>query len=250
MRNNILFCVIVLLLLTLPAHAVDSEHAPKKGFALLELFASEGCGSCPAADALLTKILKKASKEHLPIHALSFHVDYWNYLGWKDRFSSPIYTERQGQYVYVLKAKNSYTPQMVINGQKECVGSDEKMVWGYINGFLAQPFSVNVKLDLTHEGISKVKVRYHVDPVVEGASINLALVERDVKSHPNAGENDGQLLEQDNVVVNFQTIALAQPQGEVSFDLPSGIDPYKFSVIAFVQKMDDLKILTANSVDI
>src|SRR5689334_24193741 len=91
-----------------------------KSFAVLELFTSEGCSSCPSADRLLPVLAKEDSN----IIALSFHVDYWDNLGWKDSFSNAAFTERQRNYGEQFHLQSIYTPQLVINGRYETVGSN------------------------------------------------------------------------------------------------------------------------------
>src|ERR1700755_2161390 len=93
------------------------------GVAVGELFTSEGCSSCPPADALVAAVQKEEKDQ--PVYILAFHVDYWDRLGWKDAFSSADYTARQKQYAQWLKLPQYYTPQAVINGTTECVGSEE-----------------------------------------------------------------------------------------------------------------------------
>ena len=87
------------------------------GFALVELFTSEGCSSCPSADQNLMRLVDEASKKKLPVYALSFHVDYWNRLGWTDPYSSKAFTDRQRTYAQVMKSDRVYTPQMIVNGK-------------------------------------------------------------------------------------------------------------------------------------
>ena len=94
-----------------------------KGFAVIELFTSEGCSSCPPADALVARVQKESANE--PVYILAFHVDYWNRLGWKDVFSSSEYSDRQNQYAMWLKLSSVYTPQAIVNGRTEFVGSEE-----------------------------------------------------------------------------------------------------------------------------
>src|ERR1700761_4599853 len=84
--------------------------------AVVELFTSEGCSSCPPADAALAEIVADARKSGAPIFPLAFHVDYWNNLGWTDRFSDPAYSRRQSDYARARKADDLYTPQMIVNG--------------------------------------------------------------------------------------------------------------------------------------
>src|SRR5258705_10125837 len=95
-------------------------HAPE-GFALVELFTSEGCSSCPPADEAVGRL--NGWKKN--VYILSFHVDYWNYLGWKDLFSSSAYSNRQQNYGNLFHLSSIYTPQIVVNGSVQFVGNDE-----------------------------------------------------------------------------------------------------------------------------
>src|SRR5215218_8363456 len=91
---------------------------------LVELFTSEGCSSCPPADKNLTFLENQQPVRQAEIITLAFHVDYWDRLGWKDRFSSPLFSRRQEIYSEALKLDSSYTPQMIVDGETEFVGSD------------------------------------------------------------------------------------------------------------------------------
>src|ERR1700709_1958776 len=93
------------------------------GFAVVELFTSEGCSSCPAADDVVAKVQNENNDK--PVYILAYHVDYWNRLGWKDVFSDAAYSKRQNQYAAWLNLESIYTPQVVVNGNKEFVGSQE-----------------------------------------------------------------------------------------------------------------------------
>ena len=147
MKNSIYFFLLSLPLFTLwfcTASSTGKEkqnsHPEQPGFvktgnknvAVLELFTSQGCSSCPPADRLLGTY---TSKENVIV--LSFHVDYWDRLGWKDPFSSKAFTERQYNYASAMNA-GVYTPQLVINGQSEMVGSDENKISATVKKVLAQ----------------------------------------------------------------------------------------------------------------
>ena len=99
----------------------------KDGFALIELFTSEGCSSCPAADAILEEVQKKYIDKNVLI--VGYHVDYWDKLGWKDVFSDASFTQRQEYYSTIFHLNSIYTPQVVVNGKTEFVGSNkEKLI--------------------------------------------------------------------------------------------------------------------------
>src|SRR5258708_28691391 len=92
---------------------------------VIELFTSQGCSSCPAADKNLAEIIEKAEVNGQQVIGLSFHVDYWNYIGWKDPYSKAEFTERQRKYSAHMNSESVYTPQMIVNSEKEFIGSDK-----------------------------------------------------------------------------------------------------------------------------
>src|SRR5579871_2087026 len=110
------FCLLLIVAAFKTHSTIPIKQEAKKEFApvaVLELFTSQGCSSCPPADELLGKYI---SKENENIFPLSFHVDYWNHLGWKDIFSMAAYSERQKKYASLLNLETIYTPQLIING--------------------------------------------------------------------------------------------------------------------------------------
>src|SRR6187549_315711 len=126
MKSLLPICVFAVSLLTI---SFSTKNLNKKmikendGFALIELFTSEGCSSCPAADDVIEEIQKKYSDKNVLV--LGYHVDYWNKLGWKDIFSDASFTQRQEYYSNIFRLNNIYTPQAIINGKKEFLGSDK-----------------------------------------------------------------------------------------------------------------------------
>ena len=102
--------------------SLNTTVKEQKGFALIELFTSEGCSSCPAADKAVEELAKQYPST---VYVLAFHVDYWNRLGWTDEFSQPEYTARQSEYAAKFNLESIYTPQVVVNGRQEFVGSDK-----------------------------------------------------------------------------------------------------------------------------
>src|SRR5215469_12452024 len=127
MKNRALWLQgIFLLVIVAVLAAMTFRPSPpaKRKAVVVELFTSEGCSSCPPADALLTKMQHHATSNGAEIIPLGFHVDYWDELGWKDRFSSHAYTERQAEYSSRFRLDGPYTPQMVVDGETQFVGND------------------------------------------------------------------------------------------------------------------------------
>jgi hypothetical protein len=119
-RSILLLTLSCMSMLGYSARAEDTE----KPAVLVQLFTSEGCSSCPPADALLAEFAKASPIDGATIVPMSLHVDYWNHLGWRDPFSSKQFSDYQRDYQKALRAQNIYTPQMIVDGQAEFVGSD------------------------------------------------------------------------------------------------------------------------------
>jgi hypothetical protein len=208
---------------------------------IVELYTSQGCSSCPAADKNLTEILKNAEAAGLPIYGLSFHVDYWNNIGWKDPYSNKEYTERQKMYGEKFHTNGIYTPQIVINGSAEFVGSNKDEINRYIQFSLAQ----KPKYQLTLSGLERVKGALKFNFEVNGSPdkefLRVALVERTLGNFVHSGENSGKKLYHDNVVRTFMTIDLKQ-KGQTEIKLPKS--EKKLLLIAFIQD-EKGKILAA-----
>src|SRR6266404_1302485 len=126
--------------------AKTSEPGPPRKAVVVELFTSEGCSSCPPADELLTHLRQDLAAKNIQVIPLGFHVDYWNSLGWKDRFSSADFSQRQEQYARSLRVDGPYTPQMVVNGELEFVGNSAGQAQRAINQASSQPELVKIKI--------------------------------------------------------------------------------------------------------
>ncbi|MEO6602714.1 MAG: DUF1223 domain-containing protein [Polyangiaceae bacterium] len=179
------------------------------GVAVVELFTSEGCSSCPPADRVLATLAARAKAASLPVFPLSFHVDYWNYLGWRDRFSSASYSERQREYGPISAGGGTYTPQAVVNGEAECVGSDASRVDALIASALKRPSRTQIALE-ARRGEHGIEVSYRVSGETTARVINLALVEPRVETAVERGENGGERLVHVNVVRVFSSRPLSE----------------------------------------
>lgn len=232
--------------LALALLAASAGAAP--GFAVLELFTSEGCSSCPPADRLLSAFVAEAGRSGLPILALSFHVDYWNHLGWQDPFSEAAYTGRQQEYARTLSGR-VYTPQLVLNGVEEFVGSDARKARAAVAAALAgeapAPLEVSARWQ---DGGTAVALAARVEGARPGDVLNAALVEKGIRVPVRRGENGGRTLAHDNVVRAFATAALGSGgKASLSLEVPAGARRENLSVVAYVQEEGTRKITAAGA---
>jgi hypothetical protein len=191
---------------------------------LVELFTSEGCSSCPPADALLTKLLREQSIADIEIIPLSLHVDYWDHQGWRDPFASKIFTSRQEAYSKIFGADRLYTPQMVIDGRDELNGSDEAGIRRLVQAAAARPH-LPLRIDARARGSS---VRLSLDlPAApadaEPIDVLVALTEDDLSSVVRRGENGGRTLSHVAVVRKLEALGSLEREtfvadGQMSLD--------------------------------
>ena len=170
----------------------SSPLAAGESRVVVELFTSEGCSSCPPADALLAELASRPE-----VLALSFHVDYWDKLGWKDPFSSPAATERQQRYASLFGLATVYTPQIVVNGKWQAVGSDRAEVEHALDSALRESTEVPVVLDLGH-GVARIQLG-QAQGAVSGAILLIGFDRRHA-SAVSRGENAGRNLVHADVV--------------------------------------------------
>ena len=228
----------------------ETERTDAPPFALVELFTSEGCSSCPPADLLLGELVQLTQKSRQRIFPLAFHVDYWNRLGWVDPFSDPSYTRRQHLYARALNTEGVYTPQMIVNGVEAFVGSDRRKAYEQIGLALREPAHATVRLKpLGWKGTTRLLVEYEVRGAPLGMELHVALVERGLNSYVPRGENAGLTLPHENVVRAFETVSLSQiGKGEVELKPPSLIKPEQSSLIGYVQDPATMAVLGAAAV--
>lgn len=203
-----------------------------KGFAVVELFTSEGCSSCPPADDLVASIQKQNKDKQ--IYILAYHVDYWDHQGWKDTFSDAAYSGRQRKYVEWLNLRTVYTPQIVTNGKTEFVGSDQGALLGAISAGLNETPAGTLTLK---SGIAngRVDVDYQADGAGKQAELVLALVQKTGQSNVLAGENTGLKLSHVQIVRKLQVQPLSSTSGKVSMELPKDFKADGWELIGFVQ---------------
>jgi len=240
----------VLLLLAIAALVVG--HA-SGGWAetpvVVELFTSEGCSSCPPADALLVDLSQKNPPSGVQLILLGEHVDYWNYIGWTDRFSSSAFSDRQGNYAKHLHLASVYTPQMVIDGHLQLVGNGAAEVYRNISLAAAEPKPAQVSLQWEPQQKLKVAVR---TPANAHPKILLAITEDGLSTAVGGGENGGRTLHHAAVVRQLRelgTVTNGQFDATVDAVLHPDWNPAKIKVAVLVQEPGNGRILGAASLE-
>lgn len=244
------------LLLTGLSGAVVSSGPPARPAqaptaVLVELFTSEGCSSCPAADTLLTRMLAEQPIDGVEIVGLSLHVDYWNRLGWKDPYSKAEFTVRQNEYASIWGPDRVYTPQAVVDGSKEFVGSDWPAARKHILEAAAMPkVPVTVDMDAKAPGSDQVSVRVSVGAsAVRASKVNvlLAVAEDGLVSEVRSGENANRTLSHVGVVRELRRVARVDAAAGGTTTTTVKLNPRwrsdQLRLVAFVQDPESHKVI-------
>jgi len=187
---------------------------------IVELFTAEGCSSCPPADELLIRLQQERPVPEADVIVLGEHVDYWNQLGWPDRFSAHLYTDRQQEFAAALGVENVYTPQMVVNGQAEFNGADGPRAVREIRRAASSPHS-SVSLVRKDPSVLGLTIQ-QFPPGTRSVEILLAITEDSLASDVRRGENVGRRLTHTGVVRSLVSVARldARKSPEFTSELP------------------------------
>src|SRR5580765_7796040 len=218
------------------------------GFALIELFTSEGCSSCPAADEALEEIQKKYSDKNVLV--VGYHVDYWDKLGWKDIFSDASFTQRQEYYSNIFRLNNIYTPQAVVNGKKEFLGSNKSKLISSIEEQLNERSAVSIKLTVVQNTEGKIDVHYSAEGTdAKKEQAILVLIQKMATNEIKKGENTGRTLHHINIVRNIFYLPLKEKT--TSFTLPAGLKKEDVLVAGFIQdkRSGSIKAMQSASIE-
>ncbi|PXY46403.1 DUF1223 domain-containing protein [Flavobacterium hydrophilum] len=238
MKNILTF--IILFLLT--GNTIFSQNYPdKKGFALLELYTSEGCSSCPPADELLGKIQNEYKDDN--VYVLAYHVDYWDKQGWKDVFSNADFTKRQYDYAKFMDKAPIYTPQVIINGKADYIGSQETSLRNGIKSAISKSASSNITFETTQND-AKLSINFSIEGTSKNSRLFIAVIQKSAKSNVKRGENAHRVLSHYQIVRQLQSVDLNKAKkGTVSVHLPKNFNKQDFEIIGFVQDMNSGAIL-------
>jgi len=240
-------------------NARAADESPRKPV-IVELFTSEGCSSCPPADVLLQKLVAQQPVRGAEIIALEEHVDYWNHDGWVDPYSSPEWTERQQNYVSLIK-KDPYTPELVVDGQTQFVGNSPKdALLAIEDAARAAKAEISLREADGEEKNARFEVSVGKLAQPEGgdaAEVWLAVTEDGLHSSVGSGENAGQQLNHVATLRWLHKIGVAQPSGGLAsftakpvVKLNSHWNRSNLRATVFVQNRKGRQILGAASVKI
>ena len=235
-----------------------STNGDAKPFAVVQLFTSEGCSSCPPADRLLTEIWKDAEKDKKPIYPLAFHVDYWDRLGWKDPYSQPEFTAIQRDYAEEFRLSQIYTPQMIVNGYEGFVGSNKRKAEEQIGKALrtGSAYQIGLIANVNSDEPNIATVTWTIRPLSgflpEYLTLCIAAAENDLKSEVTAGENKGKDLEHNNIVRTYETLTITQEDltssTPIVVKVKSDSELKNVYIVAYLQDPDSLGVIGASRI--
>ncbi|XWS09922.1 hypothetical protein CRYUN_Cryun39dG0031500 [Craigia yunnanensis] len=227
------------------AKVVEAPPSSAEGPILVELFSSQGCATSPTAELLLSRLGRGDFQLDAPVIVLAYHVDYWDYMGWKDPYGSSHWTVRQKAYVEALRLDTMFTPQVVVQGRAQCVVNDEDVLLSTIASaprFPAPTFQANFQRP-TSESLQVAltgALRSKVDN--NGVNVMVALYESGLVNDCPTGENKGKVLSNDFVVRKLEKLCTVKDisakktvSGTVAFTLWDSFNSNKCAIAVFVQ---------------
>jgi len=239
-----LFAIVVsgLFYLNAKAQAVKPFAKPK---ALVELFTSQGCSSCPGAHSIVENIYSDPLFGQDSVLTLSFHVDYWDDLGWKDTFSKKQFTTRQKNYQDLFNAEGVYTPQFVINGRSGFSGNNEPRLRRELKALYAASKLMNTGLKLKEliREDQKLIFTYLVDGNSENKMLHAAIISCNDTTLASAGENAGLALSSRNTILNLVQLPLKSPGSRAFVYLPKEKEKKNLKFVLWVQDANNAQVL-------
>jgi hypothetical protein len=235
MKKLLNFLLVTMLIqLPIPVTAADVFQSTNQRVSVLELYTSEGCSSCPPADRWFSK-LKEDERLWKALIPVAFHVDYWNYIGWADRFSSERYSDRQRRYARTKNVSTVYTPGFLLNGNE----------WRSFFGLrrLALDNTENAGLLTVNVDQQDIYASYeNHDKPVSSPVFSIAILGFDLTSRVKAGENRGKQLQHDFAVLGFHSVPMSKRDDHysVATKLPAaGVSVPRMAIAAWISSADD-----------
>jgi hypothetical protein len=216
-------------------------------FVMIQLFTSQGCSSCPPADRLVETIKEEYKNQN--VYVLSYHVDYWNRLGWKDPFSKQEFTQLQYNYADQFQERRVYTPQIVVNGSEHFVGSDGYKLRKRIQSYLKNDVQNKIAIQSKKEG-KNIHFTIQVAGDTQNKQLKLASLLNNSITEVTRGENSNRTLSNSNIVLDEKIVTLDENNtAKFSVTLGNTEAQKDMALIAFVQD-EELKITGATRVSL
>lgn len=225
------------------ASSTCSVHSPAHRVALVELYTSQGCSSCPPADRWLSALPQRyRPTEAIP---LALHVGYWDYIGWKDPFAKREFNERQRNWASANQNRTVYTPGVFVQGREVRDWHAAQTVDRQVKSTNAMPAGAKISVSGRLEGQQlQLEIAAQMPTLSPGAELRVALVQSGLSTAVRAGENRGEKLGNDHVVREWSA-ALPLGQHRLSYQAPAGAAPGGWAIVAFVQKGAGQDVLQA-----
>ncbi|WP_299254118.1 thioredoxin family protein [uncultured Aquimarina sp.] len=231
------------ILLTIIISGLITAQDDSEAIVVMELFTSQGCNSCPPADKLLDTIKEKYEDNN--VFVLSYHVDYWNRLGWRDPFSDEAFSDYQRDYAQQFNSRSIYTPQLVVNGSEHFTGSNGPKALTAIHKYSKFKTTNTIKINDLKKEDDQIKIEYNV----EGSAfdqVTFALIVSERTTNISSGENRNRTLKNTNIVVN--RLVVYKESTAVTLSIPDWIDQKdELAIIVYAQ---DKKLKTTGATKI
>ena len=251
----------IVLLLAAGLLGVRAQAEDPRVPVIVELFTSEGCSSCPPADRLLAHLEQTQPVPGAEVIALEEHVDYWNQLGWVDPFSSAQFRARQNDYAVAFHAQDVYTPQMVVDGQVQFVGSDAGRAYHEISAAARTPavaLALSTRPNARDPDLLDLAVRMNStkNASLHDSNVYLAVTESNLATFVKRGENAGHVVRHSDVVRSFGVIDRVDPRGSTGGEVISTLRlPHQWKrenlrAVVFLQERSSSRITSVSVLDL
>ena len=218
----------------------DKKH---NSMVVLELFTSQGCSSCPRADELLGKTAETYKDQN--VFALSYHVDYWNYIGWKDTFSNKEFTEKQRAYARKFNDNSIYTAAVVINGQEHFVGSNRAKMQSKIKTYQQKTTQHSVSLNNLKKTKNSLQVNYNIEGNLSQTKARVVLAIKERTTKVTRGENAHRTLTNHHIVVGEHYLTNVQQTGNSTIAIPNIVTETDELIVFLILENHQKDILSA-----
>ncbi len=242
-----LFLGLIIMFSTLKSTTIREHNMTNPPLVVLELFTSQGCSSCPPADRLLEKV-KNENGNH--VIALSYHVDYWNYIGWKDPFSRASFSSKQRKYGNKFYSSSIYTPQIVVNGKEHFVGSNARIMQNKLQHYSSKPPAYSVKVSKFEKEGNNISFNYETEGDGKGRTLRLALVIKERITQIKRGENRNRTLTNTNIVVEEAYLKLEHNKGIANLTIPDIVEKNDELALVVLVESSNMDILGGTQIDL